>query len=375
MELPYLTTDFPGIGGALKQRAEDFFVQEIPLYEPSGEGEHVYAEVQKVGMTTFEAIKRIADTLHVSSRDIGYAGLKDAHAITRQVFSIPDTTEQAVMNLRIPDLTIQWAARHGNKIRLGHLKGNRFAIKIREVNPTDVVKLQPLLDVLKTRGMPNFFGEQRFGRRGDNDKLGATLIRGRPEELLKILLGSPDPAMDDPQTLQARTHFSNGDLETSMKHWPRHSGMERRVLARLIKAGKPGAAVRVIDQNLRRLWVSALQSQIFNEVLMRRIDSMDRLMTGDLAYKHENGACFRVEDAAIEQPRCDAFEISPTGPLVGYRMTEPTGEPLAIETAMLKLHGLTLGHFKQEGREHAKGARRPLRVKPADIQLEGGVDE
>src|SRR5271154_1653681 len=75
MELPYFTTTFPGIGGVIKQRPEDFFVQEIPLYEPSGVGEHVYAEVQKIGVTTFEAINRIADALHVSSRAIGYAGL------------------------------------------------------------------------------------------------------------------------------------------------------------------------------------------------------------------------------------------------------------------------------------------------------------
>jgi len=150
--------------------------------------------------------------------------------------------------------------------------------------------------------------------------------------------------------------------------------MERRILARLIKTQKPGAAVRAIDEKLRRLWLSALQSQIFNEVLARRIGGIDKLMAGDLAYKHENGACFRVEDPAIEQPRCDAFEISPTGPLVGYRMTEPTGEPQEIEVAILKSHGLTPGHFKQDGRDQAKGARRPLRVKPTDIQLEGGVD-
>jgi tRNA pseudouridine13 synthase len=375
MELPYLTTDFPGIGGKLKQRAEDFFVQEIPLYEPAGVGEHVYAEVQKVGLTTFEAIKRIADELHVSSRDIGYAGLKDAHAITRQVFSIPGTTEQAVMNLRIPNLTIQWAARHGNKIRLGHLAGNRFAVKIREVDPTHVLKLHPSLDVIQKRGMPNFFGEQRFGRRGDNDKLGATLIRGRPEELLKILLGSPDPKIDDPQTLQARTNFAKHDLDGAMKGWPRSGGLERRILARLMKTGKAGLAVRAIDEKLRRLWVSALQSRLFNEVAAQRIQSLDKLIDGDLAYKHENGACFLVESAATEQPRADAFEISPTGPLVGYRMSHPLGEALKVEEAIFKSHGLTPGHFKQEGRDRAKGARRPLRVKPTDIQLAAGVDE
>jgi tRNA pseudouridine13 synthase len=375
MELPYFTTDFPGIGGVIKERPEDFFVQELPLYEPSGEGEHVYAEVQKIGLTTFEAIKRIADALNVSSRDIGYAGLKDAHAIARQVFSIPGTSEQAVMNLRIPNLTVQWAARHGNKIRLGHLAGNRFAIKIRQVDPMDVVKLQPVLELLKTRGMPNFFGEQRFGRRGDNDKLGATLIRGRPEELLKTLLGSPNPKIDDPQTVKARTNFDKHDLDGAMKGWPRSGGLERRILARLMKTGKPGQAVRAIDEKLRRLWVSALQSRLFNEVVSQRLPTIDRLLDGDLAYKHENGACFLVESAATEQPRADAFEISATGPLVGYRMSQPQGAALQIEEAIFKSHGLTPGHFKQEGRDRAKGARRPVRVQPKDTQLAAGVDE
>src|SRR5437867_13038790 len=92
VNLPYLTRDFPGVGGSIKQRPEDFFVQELPLYEPSGEGEHVYCEIQKIGLTTFDAINRIADALHVSSRGIGYAGLKDARAITRQIFSILGTT-------------------------------------------------------------------------------------------------------------------------------------------------------------------------------------------------------------------------------------------------------------------------------------------
>jgi tRNA pseudouridine13 synthase len=373
--LPYITTSIPGIGGTIKQRPEDFFVQELPLYEPSGVGEHVYAEVQKVGLTTFDAINRIADALRVSSRDIGYAGLKDSRAITRQIFSIPGTTEQAVMGLQIPGLAVQWAARHGNKLRLGHLGANRFAIKIRDVNPTDVVRLTPVVELLQRRGMPNYFGEQRFGRRGDNDKLGATLIRGRPEELLKLLLGSPDPALDDPATVQARALFDEGKLEQSMHHWPRRHGMERRILARLIKTGRPGAAVKAVDQRLRRLWVSALQSKLFNEVVARRIESLDKLMDGDLAYLHDRGAVFLVEQAAAEQPRCDAFEISPTGPLVGYRMSLPAGEPLRVEEEIFKAHGLTPGHFRQEGRDRAKGVRRPLRVRPTDVTLAAGVDE
>jgi len=374
MQLPYLTTSFPGVGGAIKQREEDFFVQEIPLYEPSGEGEHVYCEIQKVGKTTFDMIDQVAKALDVSARDIGYSGLKDARAITRQIISIWGVTEERVMGLQLPNLQVMWAARHVNKLRLGHLKGNRFAVKIRNVEPTAVVKLRPVLDEIEKRGLPNYFGEQRFGHRGDNDILGACLVRGRPEELLARLLGTPNPAVDQNDEQQARHLYDQGRLEEAMHQFPRRSGMERRVLARLMKTQKPGLAVKSIDERLRKLWVSALQSKLFNEVVANRIEAIDKVILGDLAMKHENGACFAVEDAEKEQARADAFEISATGPLVGSRMSHPTGEPGAMEEAIFKAHGLTPGHFKQEGRDRAKGARRAIRVKPTDTTLAAGVD-
>src|ERR1019366_3123767 len=289
--LPYLTPQFPGVGGVIKQRAEDFFVQEIPLYEPTGDGEHVYCEIQKIGVTTFQAIHRLAGALNVHPRDIGYAGMKDAHAITRQVFSIQGTTPEGVMAMQLPDLTVQWAARHGNKLRLGHLLGNRFAIKIREVTPTDVVKLQPVIDIIQRRGMPNFFGEQRFGRRNNNDALGAALIRGDNEAVLKLLLAAPDPELDDGRTTEARRAFDRRDNAEALRLFPRTSGMERRVLARLIKTHRPAAAIHPIDDKLPRLWVSAPQSRVFNDVLSQRIQTIDKLMDGELAYKHDNGAC------------------------------------------------------------------------------------
>lgn len=373
--LPFLTRDIAGIGGVIKQRDEDFFVQEIPLYEASGEGEHVYCEIQKVGLTTFDAIDRIARALRIPSREIGYAGLKDARAVTRQVFSLRGTTEAAVMGLKLPQITVQWAARHGNKLRLGHLAGNRFAIKIREVSVAEVIRVRPALELLSRRGMPNYFGEQRFGRRGDNDLLGAAFVRGDDAEVMRLLLGNPIRGIDDGQTFQARSAFDAGDLGAAMKHWPRRCGMERRLLHRLVKTGRAGAAARAVDQRFRRLWVSALQSRVFNGVVARRIDSLDRLLDGDLAWKHDNGACFAVPEAAIEQPRCDAFEISPSGPLVGYRMTLPTGEPLRIEQEEFATIKLAPSDFRSDDGEKAKGARRPLRVQPKDIELMAGGDE
>src|SRR5690606_12978670 len=118
MSHPYLIESFTGIGGKIKQRPEDFFVQEVPLYEPGGEGEHLYVEIEKVRLTTFDAVNRIARALDLPPREIGYAGLKDAFAVTRQVLSIPRVSEDDVRNLKWDDMRILWAMRHGNKLRL-----------------------------------------------------------------------------------------------------------------------------------------------------------------------------------------------------------------------------------------------------------------
>ena len=375
MSLPYLTAHIPGIGGKIKQRDEDFFVQELPLYEPSGEGEHVYCEIEKIGLTTFEAIDRIAAALNVSTRDIGYGGLKDARAITRQILSIWGTNEAAVMGMKAAGITPRWAIRHVNKMRLGHLAGNRFAVKIRQVQPTDVVKLRPLLAEIERRGMPNFFGAQRFGFRGDNDQLGAAVVAGDARGLLHLILGNPIPWLDDKKTADARAAFDRGELEQAMRLYPRSHGMERRILARLVKTHKPGAAARAVDHKLRRLWVSALQSRLFNEVVAQRLTRIDQLIDGDLAWKHDSGAVFHVDKAEAEQPRADAFEISPSGPLIGYRMSLPSGKPLEMENAVFASAGLKTGDFRRTGDLKVKGARRPLRVRPSEIEFAGGVDE
>jgi tRNA pseudouridine13 synthase len=375
LDLPYITSDFDGIGGLLRERPEDFFVQELPLYDPTGEGEHVYAEVQKINLTTFEMVNRIADAVGVARRDVGFAGMKDRHAITRQLVSVPGVSEEQLMTLKLPDMTVLWAARHRNKLKLGHLRANRFAIKIRHVDPTAVIRLQQPMQVLQTRGLPNLFGEQRFGIRGDNDQLGAALIRGDNSTLLHLLLGTPRPEVDPPEIVQARTHFDRGEFDESMRHWPRHCGFERRVLARFAKTRRPGATVRMIEPRLRRLWITALQSRVFNEVLRRRIDTIDRVLPGDVCEKADNRACFRVEDVAAEQQRVDRWEISPTGPLIGYRLTLPGEEALAIEQAAFEQFALAPEDFKRAEKDRAKGDRRALRVKPQDVKLESGVDD
>jgi tRNA pseudouridine13 synthase len=121
--------------------------------------------------------------------------------------------------------------------------------------------------------------------------------------------------------------------------------------------------------------VSALQSALFNSVVAQRISHLDQLLTGDLAYKHDSGAVFLVQDAAVEQSRADGFEISPTGPLLGYRMTLPEGQPQQIEQDIFAAAGLQAAEFRVPGRLRIKGARRPLRVQPRDVEFSAGVDE
>ena len=130
-----LTADLPGTGGLIKETPEDFFVEELPLYLPCGEGEHLYLTVEKKGLTTFELLQRLAGALGVRERDFGYAGLKDARATTRQTVSVPGVSAEQALALTIPGVRILAAKRHRNKLRTGHLAGNRFAIRIREVQP------------------------------------------------------------------------------------------------------------------------------------------------------------------------------------------------------------------------------------------------
>jgi tRNA pseudouridine13 synthase len=102
---------------------------------------------------------------------------------------------------------------------------------------------------------------------------------------------------------------------------------------------------------------------------------IDKLLTGDMAYKHENGACFQVEDAATEQPRCDRFEISPTGPLVGLRTSRLTGPAAAVEDPIVEAEGVGESQFRQMKRLGARGGRRPLRFQPRNADLTTGSDD
>jgi tRNA pseudouridine13 synthase len=377
--LPFLTQDLPGVGGVVKTRPEDFFVEELPAYEPCGSGTHIYAQIEKRGLGTREALDRIARALNIQRRDIGTAGLKDAHAVARQWISIEHIQPERLEQLSLAEVRVLKASRHTNKLKPGHLRGNRFAVRLRKLAlPLEEARktAESALAILTRRGVPNYFGPQRFGNHRNNHLLGRALARNDAVEFMDQFLGRPNPDVDSPTVLQARTLYEEGRYEEAIQSWPGQFADHRRALRAIITGkGKKKRGLFTVDKHLQGLFVSAYQSDLFNRVLAARMPDIDRVLPGDMAYKHDNGACFRVEQAETEQPRCERFEISPTGPLLGQRTTRVTGPAGEIENPILDAEALgdsESGHMKRLG---ARGGRRPLRFQPKNAGLTTGQDD
>lgn len=312
--LPYLTAELPGIGGALRVVDDDFVVEEVPAYAPSGVGEHVYVRIEKRGLSTSEAVRRIARGLGLRERDVGVAGLKDRHAVTTQWLSLPTPcTPEAAAGFATDGVRVLEATRHGNKLRTGHLRGNRFRLRVRRlaVPPAEALtRAQAILARLTTApGVPNWYGEQRFGRDGDNAGRGLAIVRG----------------------------------EAPLRRGP--------------------------DERLTRLMISALQSELFNRWLIARLadGAFASALAGDVMHKR-GGGLFACEDAAVDDARVKAGEIVPTGPMFGTAMRAPApGSPAADrEQAVLAEAGLALDDFARVARI-AEGTRRDGAVALADV--------
>jgi len=315
--VPYLTASVPALGGRIRSTPDDFCVEERPLYLPCGEGEHLYIRVKKRGLSTPDLVLRLVSQLHVKAQTIGVAGLKDAQAVTTQMLSLQGVKAETVAALPTDErlLTLEVLGRHRNRLRKGHHAGNHFRLVIRDVRERSEDSLQQLFDELVRRGVPNYFGPQRQGRSGTNFQLGAELLQDA----------------------------------TRRNKMPRN----------------------------KRIWfMNAYQSHVFNHIVAKRIESIDRVFLGDWAMKSDNGACFPVEQPDIEQLRADRFEISPTGPLFGSRAPWATGEPGEIERAVVAELGTTPELLSSAGAECGfRGERRALRVRLNDLtwSLEGAV--
>lgn len=298
-DLPLVTADLPGTGGRIRGEPDDFEVTERPAYLPSGEGEHLYLWVEKRGHTTKFVRDELARRLGARDRDVGVAGLKDRHAVTRQWFSVPRKLEPRLPALdRLEGVRVLDTAAHQNKLGVGHLRGNLFRVRVRDADPAALERAAAVLERLALAGAPNGYGPQRFGIDGRNAEKGLELVR--------------DGRMRGPGSI-----------------W------------------------------LKRFLIGSLQSLLFNRYLALRWQRglYDALVDGDVAKKHDTGGVFVVEDPKLETPRARALEVSATGPLHGRKLKPPTGAARELEDEVLGAHGLTRESFRDR-----LGSRRITRI-------------
>ena len=310
-ELPYATAKSLSARGKIRTVPEDFRVEEVPAYPPSGQGEHVFIHFEKSGLTTQQAVARIAGALRVDARSAGVAGQKDKHAVTTQWASFTGTTPEAARALELEGIRVLESSRHTNKLRVGHLRGNRFELRLRETTCADVAT--EIMSELSRIGAPNYYGEQRFG-----------IGERNAERALEFVAGCSAP--------------------------PR-------------------------DRFQRKLLFSALQSALFNRWLSDRIRSgtYERPILGDVLRKEDTGGLFVNEDQPEAERRMRDWEVSPTGPMFGVSMRMPAGEALEHEQSILSSAGLTLealGRHVKDG----EGTRRASRVRPTDWRVCADVD-
>ena len=315
LELPYATAGMPGIGGTLRATPDHFVVDEVPLYEPQGDGQHLYVNLTKVGLTTKELQAQLTRMLGLGRDDVGFAGMKDKHARTTQTFSLSvgqrppayadEVAQQITANLPV---TVNWVAFHRNKLRLGHLLGNRFQIVVSGLAlsaPEALQRTAAIFAAIEQRGMPNYFGPQRLGADGHNVREGLAVLRG--------------------------------------------DAVKR-------------------DKWLRRFLISAYQSYLCNRYLARRLEmgAFEQLLAGDVAKKYATGGMFEVVDLAAETPRYAAHEITFTAPIYGSDMWQAKAAAGELEQAILGEADITLDDF---ARVRADGTRRLGRLLVSELQV------
>lgn len=373
----YLTADEAPISLRFKKEPEHFIVEEIPSFEPGGEGEHLFLFIEKRNLATAEAARRIARALEVDHRDVGWAGRKDARAVTRQWFSARGAESDRALAVEGPNIHLLEHTRHHRKLRVGALAGNRFELRLTEIDPVDRPRAERSLALLQAKGLPNYFGAQRFGYHGQAFELGRLLLARDYAEFVRAMAG-PDQSRDTSAIFALRDGLrSDGgaphrNLGPLTGHLPGDLATIARQLAR--RPGDFESAVRALDRRTPRLFLSSLQARVFNRVLAMRLDTFDRPLRGDVVQLHPGRSVFLVdetEDLELLAQRAANLELSPTGPIPGWKAPRPEGEPAEIEARALAAEGLGYDSFRHvlPGVD-LPGSRRPLRVPVGEMSYE-----
>jgi tRNA pseudouridine13 synthase len=341
------------MSGELLPGAANFIVEEEAAYLPTGSGEHLYLRIEKEGLTTDAVADALAKCAGIKSFSVGYAGRKDRHAITRQWFSLhtPKDIDAVALAALLPAgrISVLEASRHKNKLRLGHLAGNRFDLGLSGISEP---ALRGVLADITRDGLRNRFGPQRFGLGGATLRLAAALAAGDADAAVATVvapLGTWKPGDDLP--------------------YRRGGGPEVKIIGALRRGVSSAEALRAGGEALRQLAASAAQSAVFNAILDARVAAglLHTLRAGDIACVTAKGACFKVtpeELAEVNQRAAPGtLDVSTTAPLPGGELRLHPDVPFAEEErAWAASTGVDWAWFDRGKPLASPGERRPLVV-------------
>ena len=379
----YVTKE-EGIGGTIRNQYEDFYVEEIPDLIPTGEGPNVWIWIEKIGRTTLDVVLDIARDLHIDRKRMGFAGMKDKKARTRQWICISnmDSEEQfeQVKSLsgQIYKTDFLKVIRGRKKLRMGHLKGNKFRILIRDID--DVEKsaeiASDILKQLEVTGVPNYFGWQRFGKPRTNTHLvGEALVENDLKKAVGRYIGNPTEEEHE-ENQKARKAYDDGDLEKSLELMGKGMRYEKMMIRELIKDSKKGEltdksyknALHALPKPLQRMFVHAYQSFLFNAAVSKRVEmGINKYIEGDIIINNEERI---VRDKTPEeyQELIDTFQVNPTSPLYGTKVPFAGGKVGEMEKSILDDYGLSKEDFEvpKMPRLGSHGLRRSMRFQVWD---------
>ena len=380
----YITSQ-KGIGGEIRTINEDFYVEEIPETPPSGEGPNTWIWIEKNGRTTLDVVLDIARELKINRKQMGFAGMKDKRAITRQWICISNKTPEELQGLedKLHHVKIINIVPNQKKLRMGQLIGNKFRLMVRDVGDTEPAAQEAtkILNELEKRGVANYYGFQRFGKDRPNTHLvGKALIKGGVKDAVDRYIGHPYDT--EPRHIQeARRLYDQGELEESLESMPSGMRYEKMMLRTLIKEkNKRGElvensyirALRSLPKPLSRMFVHAYQSYLFNRAVSERSKlGIDQYVEGDILIDNEEHLIHEFSREEINQ-EIKNFQAHPSSPLYGSKVPLAGGKLGEMEQKILDEENLKLDDFEvpQMPKLGSHGIRRARRFRIWDVAAE-----
>ena len=390
--MDYYITDSPGCGGIIRRNPEDFLVVEV--FEDLGYegGRYLVLEVEKTDWDTHHLIREMSRHLRISQKRFGWAGTKDKRARTRQRISIMNLDESELERIRLPDIKMHVLGRTNRSVGLGDLLGNRFSITIRELSCPDPARSLASVseEIKRHKGVANYFGVQRFGDiRPITHLVGEALARGKAEEAARIFLALPY-AGEQERTREARERlWESGDIQAARNDFPGYLHHELAMLNYLAEhSGDYAHSFDVLSVNLKRLFVHAYQSYLFNKILSRRLAAampLCRAMEGDVVCFAKEGLPDMSRVQKVTSENLEAIDrLAGRGrafltlPIIGFDTEIAEGAQGEIERAILREEGISPENFKVEENPDlgSRGTRRAAQcqVKP-QIRVEEKLAE